>query len=232
MLDQTIVIDQFSQGAETYDERNRKLSDLSCAMHFLIKLVLQGVPTRARVLCVGVGTGADILSLAVDHPHWEFVGVDPSSAMLAVCRKRLGEAGILNRCTLIEGYVQEVPRDTPFDAVVSILVAHFIARENRLAFYRSLWERVSPGGLMVCTDLSFDLSSPEFSFMLKNWESVQSLLGASEESLRNLPTILRDSLSIISPEETAALLTVAGVRTPVHFFQAFLMSGWYGVKDA
>ena len=51
-------------------------------MHFLIGLVLKELPTDARILCVGVGTGAEIFSLAEEYPEWTFVGVDPSADML------------------------------------------------------------------------------------------------------------------------------------------------------
>lgn len=80
--------------SQIYDERNARLAPIADSAHFLIHLVLKNLPARARVLCVGVGTGAEILSLAKAYPGFTFFGVDPSEPMLEVCRTRLAAAGI------------------------------------------------------------------------------------------------------------------------------------------
>jgi tRNA (cmo5U34)-methyltransferase len=43
---------------------------------------------------------------------------------------------------------------------------------------------------------------------------------------------LREMLSVISPAETERLLHQSGVLLPVRFFQAFMISGWYGSKNS
>jgi tRNA (cmo5U34)-methyltransferase len=88
------VIDHFTNAAKVYDEKHRQLAPIVDNMHFLIRLILGDVPARGRVLCVGVGTGAKILSLSKSFPEWTFVGVDPSIGMLDVCRERLETAGL------------------------------------------------------------------------------------------------------------------------------------------
>lgn len=226
------VIDLFTVSAKSYDERNRRLAPISDNMHFLIRLILNDAPARARVLCVGVGTGAEILSLSKAFPEWTFVGVDPSIGMLEVCRERLGEAGVLDRCELIRGNVQELPPGEDYDAAFSILVGHFVKREDRLGFYRAMIARLRAGGVLINAEISFDLDSKEFPAMLKNWEAVQALMGASPESLANLSAILRDTLSVLPPSETERLLVQSGIPLPVRFFQSFLISGWYGRKDS
>ncbi|MBN47756.1 MULTISPECIES: class I SAM-dependent methyltransferase [unclassified Methylophaga] len=224
------VIDHFTNGAMVYDERNRQLAPIADNMHFLIRLILKNAPEQARILCVGVGTGAEIISLSKSFPHWTFVGVDPSIGMLDVCRERLIEAGVRDRCELIHGYVDDVPEGDSFDAVLSILVAHFVKHEDRLNFYQAMYSRLRTNGMLISTEISFDLDSAEFPFMLKNWEAVQSMMGATPESLANLPMQLREMLSVISPAETAHLLKQAGIDVPIRFFQAFMISGWYGIK--
>ena len=62
------VIDHFTDAARAYDEKNRHLAPITDSMHFLIRLILKNAPVQARVLCVGVGTGAEILSLACSAP--------------------------------------------------------------------------------------------------------------------------------------------------------------------
>lgn len=216
--------------AKRYDERNRKLSAISDNLHFLVRLVLADLPARARVLCVGVGTGAEILSLASARPEWTFVGVDPSQEMLEVCGSRLAKEGVADRCELVHGYVQDAPEGPAFDVVLSILVAHFIPHDERRGFYENILNRLKPGGYFVSAEISADLGAPEFPAMLKNWKQIQTLMGATPDSLRNLDDTLRNALSVLSPAETAALWQESGFSVPVQFFQAFMIRGWYARK--
>ncbi len=220
--------DFFNQDmAKRYDERNSKLSPISDNLHLLVRLVLADLPSDARILCVGVGTGAEILSLAKAYPGWTFVGVDPSKEMLDVCRSRLAQERVGDRCELIHGYVQDAPDAPGFDAVLSILVAHFIARAERGDFYRSILKRLKSEGYYVSAEISADLNADEFPAMLRNWEQIQALMGATPESLQKLGDTLRNALHVLSPAETVALWRESGFGTPVEFFQAFMIRGWY-----
>lgn len=215
--------------ADAYDHRNSALTPISNNLHFLLQLVLEDLPVDARVLCVGVGTGAEILSLATAYPGWSFVGVDPSAEMLAVGRRRLEQAGVMHRCELLQGYVEDAP-DEAFDAVVSLLVAHFIKGEGRPAFYAAIYDRLRPGGRFASAEISGDLDAPEFPAMLENWKLIQTLMGASPQSLANLEVMMREALGILPPEETQALWRAAGFAMPIPFFQAFMIHGWHAVK--
>ncbi len=215
--------------ADAYDRRNAGLKPISDSLHFLMRLVLADLPVEARVLCVGVGTGAEILSLAQAFPRWTFVGVDPSAEMLAVGAHRLTQAGVMDRCTLVHGYVDDVA-ETGFDAVVTLLVAHFIRREGRPAFYAAIRDRLKPGGRFVSAEISADLDAPEFPAMFADWKQVQMLMGATPESLARLEDGLRDVLGVLPVAETEGLWRDAGFALPVPFFQAFMIRGWHATK--
>lgn len=213
--------------AEAYDRRNAGLKPISDSLHFLMRLVLADAPAEARILCVGVGTGAEILSLAASFPGWSFVGVDPSAEMLGVGRHRLKAAGVLDRCELIQGYVDDVA-ETGFDVVVSLLVAHFVRREGRPAFYAAIADRLKPGGRYVSAEISGDLDGETFPAMLEDWKQVQRLIGATPDSLASLDDMMRDVLGVLTPAETEGLWRDAGFPVPVPFFQAFMIRGWHG----
>lgn len=57
--------------AEAYDRRNSGLQPIADSLHFPMGLVLDRLPEQARILRVGVGTGADILALANDRPRMD-----------------------------------------------------------------------------------------------------------------------------------------------------------------
>ncbi|SMO72285.1 class I SAM-dependent methyltransferase [Paracoccus laeviglucosivorans] len=218
--------------AESYDQKNSGLAPISDNLHFLVQMVLAGLPARARILCVGVGTGAEILSLARAFPEWRFTGVDPSAEMLEVCRGRLDRAGLLERCELIHGFAHDAPKGANFDAALAMLVAHFIGHEHRPGFYRDIHDRLKPGGSFVSAEICVDLDAPEFPAMLQNWEQVQSRMGATPEALQKLPDTLRHVLGVLSPAQTDDLLKAAGFALPVPFFQAFLIRGVFATRSA
>ena len=54
----------FDQQAATYDQQWARLAPLRDALNLLIGAVFSDLPDNARILCVGAGTGAEILYLA------------------------------------------------------------------------------------------------------------------------------------------------------------------------
>lgn len=216
--------------AKKYDDRNRQLAPISACLQFLTRLILEEYPANSTVLCVGIGTGADILALAEAFPEWTFVGVEPSLSMLSVCRERMASANVLDRCELIHGFVSDVPSDPKFDVATALLVGHFIDRRDRSDFYRGITDRLRDGGCLVNAEISYDLDSESFPSMVRNWQSIQRLMGGTDESLRSVPQQLKETLSVLPPDEIEKLIAESGAVTPVKFFQAYMIAGWYAVK--
>lgn len=101
------------------------------------------VPTGARWLDVGCGTGAISQSI-VKHQHPRAVtGIDPSAAFVAYGREQIDD----ERVTFVVGDAQRLPlKDNHFDAIVSGLVLNFIPdRVQALAEMR----RVSHPGSII-----------------------------------------------------------------------------------
>lgn len=215
--------------AQRYDERNSRLNRISEAMHFLIGLVLKNLPEKSKVLCVGAGTGAEIIFMAEAFPQWSFVALEPSLDMLNICRERVQALGYAERCEFFHGYINDY-EPGEFDAVLSVLVAHFIKKEDRQAFFNNMTSRLRTGGCLINVELSYDLDSPDFAQMLKGWEEVQRLMGATPESIAALPALLRNTLHILQPSATESFMRASGIAMPVRFFQALMMCGWYGTK--
>lgn len=226
------MVDIFTKElADCYDERNQKLSPINDCLHFLMSLVLEKMPAQSKVLCVGAGTGAEIISMARVFPDWCFVAVEPSLSMLTVGMERLKQANLSDRCEFIHGYIQDLPEKyIDFDVALSIFVGHFIKREDRLAFFKGMIDRLRNGGYFVNAEISYDLYSKQYPHMLDNWKIIQRLMGGTAESLDKLPKTLKEVLSVLPEVEVEELIRKAGINLPIKFYQAFMISAWYGVK--
>lgn len=220
--------EQVSQG---YDERARRIGAINDNIHLLTRLALKDLPHDARILCVGVGTGSEIIALAGEHEGWSFVGLDPSASMLKVCRARLEEGGLLPRVALVHGYLTDLRKDKPFDAVLCFLVTHFILDDGeRQSIYADMHGRLKSGGYLVHTDISFDAEAPEFAAMLETWKEMHILSGATPEQAENIPKTLKENVAVRSPEFIKGLLRKSGFPKPVQFVQSLLIHGWYSQK--
>ncbi|MGO1395013.1 MAG: class I SAM-dependent methyltransferase [Halomonas sp.] len=136
----------FDQQVATYDQQWNKLAPVKGAMHLLIGAVFSALPNDARILCIGAGTGAEILYLSQRFTGHRFTIVEPSVAMLDVCRRQAEEHGITSRCEFHHGYLDSLAPSVPFDAATSLLVSQFILEpENRSAFFRAIAKRLRPG---------------------------------------------------------------------------------------
>lgn len=226
----TEFFDKSPPGA--YDERNSRLSAISNNLHFLNGLILKGLPENARILCVGVGTGAEIFSLAHANPGWRFDGIDPSMSMLDDCRKRLEKEGILDHCSLFRGYLSEFRSSHQYDAVLCILVMHFVQDlGERQNMFKDMASRLKPGGVLINAEISYDMNDKKFPSILENWKRVQHLMGATKESLDNIQTMMKQNLLVLPPLRTEELIVKAGFPMAIQFFQSVLIHGWYAQKD-
>src|SRR5690606_28899593 len=120
--------------------------------------------------CVGAGTGEEIAYLAKRFPEWRFCAVEPSAAMLDVCRAKAENEGFAARCQWHEGYLDALPVQAGFDAATCFLVSQFILEQDaRIAFFRGIAARLRPGGLLASADLSADTASPAYDALLSVW---------------------------------------------------------------
>jgi tRNA (cmo5U34)-methyltransferase len=218
--------------AEKYDERFIKIRAINDCLHLLIRLTLEGLPADASILCVGVGTGADILGLADAFPGWRFMGVDPSEHMLDVCRERMRERGLLPRCELVHGYVADIPEEPRFDAVLCLLVTHFVKDPGaRQDMFKGMAARLKPGGYLVNAEISHDMASPEFQDLTEKWKAMHRLTGGGEQQVEGMIRALREHVAVEPPAVVEEYLRQGGLALPVQFFQSFLIRAWYSRKN-
>lgn len=213
--------------AASYDERFTRISAVMDALHLLAKLWFTGLPENARVLCVGAGTGAELFPLAEAFPGWTFTLVDPAGAMLAQCRRKAEAAGIADRCTFHEGYLDSLPATTPFDAATSILVSHFVLeREKRIGFFREISDRLKPDAPLVSADLCSDMDSPEFATLISAWTNMLKFSGQEDKTVQSFVDALRGGVDVVPPQELVSLIRAGGFAESTLFYQSLLIHGF------
>lgn len=230
-MQQEKITEIFDQQASSYDQKWSRLAPINSALHLLTSAVLSALPATARILCVGAGTGAEILYLAQKFPGWHFTAVEPSAAMLDVFRRRAEEHGILSRCVLHAGYLDSLTSEGSFDAATAFLVSQFIQdRHARAGFFKGIAERLRPEGMLISSDLAGDMSTATQPMdLLEVWFQVMRDSGTitlPEEIERMREAYTRD-VAVLPPDDVRDLITRGGFDSPTRFFQAGMIHAWY-----
>ena len=159
--------------------------DLSAALFFggrrrayLKLLAAGGVQRGDRVLDVGCGPGyfARMLAEAVG-PEGSVVGIDAAPEMIDYASRK---ARRLSNCRFQLGTAQSLAfADAAFDVVVSSLMMHHLAEEDRLQAVREMRRVLRPGGTLLLADFTI----PERGV----WRLVASLTGHTAMQRRVSP---------------------------------------------
>jgi tRNA (cmo5U34)-methyltransferase len=228
MTNQEPMIAFDKERASSYDKMSAKLAPIRDALHFLIRAILSDLPANARILCVGAGTGAELLYLAQAFPNWQFTAVDPAIPMLDICRQRAEESGIASRCTFHAGYLDSLPESDSFDAATALLVSHFIMQpEERRNFFHQIALRLHPQGYLISSDNAYDLSSPTYPSILEVWLGMMKPAGIPDDELDKMRAAYGRIVAVLPPSEVASIITAGGFDAPVLFFQNLLIHAWY-----
>ena len=217
----------FDQQAAGYDAQWAKTQPIRGCLHLLLDSAFAELPSNAKILCVGVGTGAEMAHLALAQPQWRFAAVDPSGAMLDVCRGLAEREGFSDRCVFHEGYLETLVSDAAFDAATCFLVSQFILdRSARSAFFREILRRLKPAGLLASSDLASDVQSPEYEVLLRAWMKMMAASDITAEAIDRMRKAYANDVGVLPPHEVVSIIRAGGFEPVVQFFQAGLIHGW------
>ncbi|MES2660415.1 MAG: class I SAM-dependent methyltransferase [Verrucomicrobiota bacterium] len=225
----------FDQQAASYDQKWSKLAPINGALHLLTGAVLSELPATARILCVGAGTGAEMIYLAEKFPGWRFTAVEPSTAMLEVLLNRAEERGISSRCVFHAGYLDTLPAGPSFDAATALLVSQFILdRAARSEFFGSIAARLRPEGILISSDLAGDMSSAaDDAGLLEVWFQVMRDSGSlsTPEEIGKMREAYTRDVAVLPPGDIRDIIASGGFDSPVGFFQAGMIHAWYARRS-
>jgi tRNA (cmo5U34)-methyltransferase len=188
------------------------------------QLLAEDAPDEANILVVGAGGGIELRHFAQAQPGWQFTGIDPSSEMLAVACRTLGE--FFDRCDLVEGTINAAPPG-PFDGATCLLTLHMIPDDGaKLATLQAIRSRLRSGAPFVVVDHCLDKSEPQFERKLGRYARFALDAGASPEDVARACDGIRQFVPMISREREAQLLAEAGFTEIEIFYAGLLWTGW------
>lgn len=233
MQNQEPAITFDEERASTYDTRAAKIAPLRDTLNLLTRLILSELPTNARVLCVGVGTGLELIYLAQEFPQWRFTAVEPATAMLNTCRQKAEACGVASRCTWHEGYLDSLPASASFDAATCLLVSHFFMQQaERRIFFSQIAARLRPQGYLVSADLASDMSTSAYRSLREVWTQMLKYAEYPDEDVRQFLDSHGRDAAVLPPHEVASIIASGGFDPPVLFLQTLFIHAWYARRTS
>jgi len=196
------------------------------ALHRMTGLLLaEQAPPDARVLVLGAGGGLELKAMALAHPGWSFVGVDPAQPMLDLAAGLLGP--LMNRVELVCGYIDDAP-DGPFDAATCLLTLHFLNAAERRRTLEAIHRRLRPGAPFVAAHSSFPQDEAARPQWLSRYAAFAVSSGVEPSDAANAREAVSTSLNMFDPDLDEAILREAGFADAALFYAAFTWRGWIG----
>jgi tRNA (cmo5U34)-methyltransferase len=221
----TIVADEYEQLARL------ALPGYEVMHTFVLACLRSCLPKTADLLVIGAGGGMELVLLGESNPQWQLLGVDPSAKMLAIAQQKIAQHQLSQRIRLIQGYVQDLPTDTLYDAATSILVMHFIPDEDgKLAFLQSITQRLKTSAPFILVDVFGTKGSPDLEKTIATlhayWEETKLPTEKQKQLLENF----NNGVYPLSEAKILALLQQAGFSRVIRFYTGLWVGGWMAFK--
>lgn len=142
-------LNQFDALAPYYDRLKRFVfgSAIGISQHHF----LQRIPSGARVLIIGGGSGEILPALLKEHPGRRVWYVEASSKMLGLAAARVPPSQ-RHRVVFIHGTAWKPSDDLAFDAVITNFVLDLMPQQEINSFITGVLNSLSAGGMWLVTD--------------------------------------------------------------------------------
>ncbi|MBE9216751.1 class I SAM-dependent methyltransferase [Plectonema cf. radiosum LEGE 06105] len=202
------------------------------AMHQMALACLQAnLSPEANILVVGAGTGMELIKFALGNPKWQILGVDPSEKMLAIAQDKIQQHDLSEQIKLFQGYTDNLPETSIYDAATSILVMHFIPDDGgKLAFLQSIAQRMKSSSTFILVDAFGEKGTDNFQQIVAVIKKFWQQTGVPEAKQIELLETLEQGVYPISETRVLELLEQAGFSKVIRFYTGLWIGGWMALK--
>jgi tRNA (cmo5U34)-methyltransferase len=160
--------DYFERDAAEFDGIIRKLiPNYGLMLDLLVSVIPFPAERSFAVMDLGCGTGAVSAAVAGKYPGAALTGVDLSDIMLRHAKLKLGD-----RITCIQADFNGFEFPGRYDLIVSSLALHHLKTdEDKLAFYKKIFEALNPEGQFINIDVVAGGSDALRSVYEGSWEA-------------------------------------------------------------
>jgi tRNA (cmo5U34)-methyltransferase len=144
--------------------------------------------------------------------------------MVKKASSKIEQCGLGSRIEIVHGGVGDILQED-FDGATSLLVAHFIPKEEKEKFIKEISFRLKPGAKFIIADVCNDRNSRKFEDFLSVWESFQ-LQTREKKEVEEMFKHARQNFYYITVEETITLLSSCGFTKIQHFWKSLLINGF------
>ena len=211
------------QVVDGYDQHIRKLIPGYEVVHQQILALLKAhLPERANILIIGAGTGYELGYLLQHFPDCSFTVTELSQAMLDKAQRYAAPWNAADRVNFILGQHTQFSGQTKFDAVLSILVTHFVPFEQKLEFMQGARQCLNAEGIFMTFDLMQFKSELEAGAL----KQICELNGLSEKQTQAMLHRMRDDFFALNDLQTLEHLQQAGFGKAERFSQILCYQGF------
>ncbi|OTG82808.1 SAM-dependent methyltransferase [Acinetobacter sp. ANC 5054] len=216
------------QVVDGYDVHIRKLIPAYELVHQQIQAILDSVlEPEAHTLIIGCGTGYELNYLLAQCPTWTFTVTELSENMLHKARQQVEELRQSHRVNFVLGSHTEFEQTEQFDAVLCILVTHFIEHAEKHKFLQKAYDLLKAKGIFLSFDLMQFNSELEKLVLPKFCEKN----GLSKIQTKKMMQRLADDFHLIEQKDYERLLEDMGFQSVHCFTQILSYAAYWAMKD-
>lgn len=185
-------------------------------------------PKPERWLDTGCGTGILATGATEIFKETHFVLADPSEAMLAVAKDKLGHN---NKIEFLQAGTEDIhaPKNS-YDVITAILSHHYFDRETRKSVTLNCYNMLKEGGVYVTFENISPNNEKGIEIGLKYWEHTQIKEGKSVEAAQKYKQRFDVEYHPITIESHLELLREVGFSVSEILLVSGLRAGFFAIK--